>query len=185
MAFSGSSRMARSDVKAILADLARFKEGFREQVGLEILRVGEAAREFERMTADELMELGKRIESLIDDLEGMMLELEQRERLRLDQVEGIQLASTEATLREELDSLTALLAQLEGELSKRNEDPEGARRTLSALLSFFKPLIKTIARRLWRLISGLLTPKEWSVGGEVGNTVWGLTKVKLEIKFGP
>ncbi|MFC4871012.1 hypothetical protein [Negadavirga shengliensis] len=193
MAFSSNDRTARSDLEALSKDLEQFKAYFREQVGHEISQVTEAAKEFRLLTQDDLVELAGRIEILVDQLQNMLGELREREGFALSQPEAIQLASTVNTLQVELDSLIVLFDYIETELNKQNATPQSfvgrafqaVQRSVSSLRSFIKPIIQRIAQRLWRLISGLLTPKEWSIGGELGNTVWGLSKVKLEIKFGP
>lgn len=45
--------------------------------------------------------------------------------------------------------------------------------------------IKRISGQLWRLLSGLLTPREWKIGADIGTGPFGLANAKIEITFGP
>lgn len=56
--------------------------------------------------------------------------------------------------------------------------------TAKAWLTTIKSWISRISGQLWNLVAGLVTPKEWSIGGEIGTSVLGLANVKLEIRFG-
>lgn len=48
----------------------------------------------------------------------------------------------------------------------------------------FENWIKRISAQLWNLLSGLLTPKEWKLGGKTGTGAFGLAEVSVEITFG-
>lgn len=52
-------------------------------------------------------------------------------------------------------------------------------------LQNLRSLIQGIAGKLWRVISNLLTPKEWKVRGSAGTSVLGITSAEVEITFGP
>jgi hypothetical protein len=58
--------------------------------------------------------------------------------------------------------------------------------SLSWIGRHIKAALKGALRSLWNLISRLLTPKEWSVQGELGVGVapFGLAKVSASITFG-
>lgn len=50
--------------------------------------------------------------------------------------------------------------------------------------NYLVPLIKQYLTKIWQIISGLLIPKEWKISGSAGDFM-GLTKVGIEITFGP
>ena len=53
-------------------------------------------------------------------------------------------------------------------------------------LSKLKQKIKKISSHLWQLISRLLTPKSWTIHGDTGVSILGLTgNVGISITFGP
>lgn len=54
------------------------------------------------------------------------------------------------------------------------------------LKNYLQSIFQSISQHLWQLISQLLTFKEWSVSGDAGVNVFGLTgTAKVELKFGP
>jgi len=59
--------------------------------------------------------------------------------------------------------------------------------TVKKALKGAKGIFTKLARRLVKMISGLVTPKEWKLGGEVSAGVpgLGLSAVTIEITFGP
>ncbi|RUP00632.1 hypothetical protein [Hyphomicrobium sp.] len=57
--------------------------------------------------------------------------------------------------------------------------------TAKTWLSVITSWIKRISAQLWNLLCGLMTPKEWKLGGKVGTGILGLADVTLEITFGP
>ncbi len=52
-------------------------------------------------------------------------------------------------------------------------------------LSTIGSWVKRISAQFWNLLTGLMTPKEWKLGGTVGISVLGLGNVNVEIAFGP
>jgi hypothetical protein len=193
MAFSSRQAAVEADLEAALKDLERFKTDFRVQVSANLSEFEGAAKELRLIRDDELRELGGRIEALVGQLQEMLTELRGRPNNALAQDEAVHLVATVNMLDAEIDALLGLLVYVETELARRAEPSQSfvgkavaaVSRIILPLRNILKPALQKIAVRLWRIISGLMTPKEWSVGGELGNTVWGLTKVKLEIKFGP
>lgn len=53
----------------------------------------------------------------------------------------------------------------------------------SWLERFLKPAIKRVFRHLWQIITGILTPKSWTLQG--GVSVPGLAGAQISITFGP
>lgn len=45
------------------------------------------------------------------------------------------------------------------------------------------PWLKNLWSSVWATIQKLTTPKEWKISGELGSTVFGLSKAQLEISF--
>ncbi len=52
-------------------------------------------------------------------------------------------------------------------------------------LSTIMTWLKGLSGQLWRLLSGLMKPKEWSVSGTVAAAPFGLANATIEITFGP
>jgi len=54
------------------------------------------------------------------------------------------------------------------------------------LKNYLQSIFQSVSQHLWQLISQVLTFKEWSVSGDAGVNVFGLTgTAKIELKFGP
>ena len=62
--------------------------------------------------------------------------------------------------------------------------PPGKLANLRSWLSSLWAKIKQISQALWHIISGLLTPKGWTLKGDIGTGPLGLANVGIEITFG-
>jgi restriction endonuclease len=88
-------------------------------------------------------------------------------------------------------SLGALNSQLDY-LTARLNLPDVARKVgqkatnhWNNLQSYLQKLIHSIAGHLWQLISSLMTPKEWSLSGDTGVNLFGLSGTAgIQITFG-
>ena len=95
-------------------------------------------------------------------------------------------------LQAELEWLKAILEQLdvivnessEVGASLLNRVAKPIKTALSQLKTYLMPLLKKFLAKIWSVISHLLTPKEWKLGGKVGSTVLGLAEAHIEITFG-
>jgi hypothetical protein len=63
------------------------------------------------------------------------------------------------------------------------KDTADAERT--SLWARFWTCFKMVNRKIWLLIAHLLTPREWSVSGEIGGGLFGMAKANIEVTFGP
>ena len=97
-------------------------------------------------------------------------------------------------LKTQLEWLEGMLLHLENMVSSPvTKWPNGfagsIRSSVSSALSKVKnyliPLLKKFLSKLWSIISGLLTPKEWKIKGGVGTGLLGLANVEVEVTFGP
>jgi hypothetical protein len=93
---------------------------------------------------------------------------------RLAEVESVEQRARQ--LQEAVDT------QLAGGPSK-TEAPTAHDRVVSRL-SDLMTWLKEALHSFWALISQLLTPREWTIGGKVGTGILGLTEVSASIKFG-
>jgi hypothetical protein len=104
------------------------------------------------------------------------------------------MVSTLKSLLDEIDEVEGRLRELSALLTMqgatRRSSPglmAAAGRSLSWIGQHIKSVLKGALRSLWNLIAHLLTPKEWSVQGElgIGAGPFGLAKVTATITFGP
>ena len=58
------------------------------------------------------------------------------------------------------------------------------RRTGSWLRSVFIQTLSSALGKLWRLISRMMRPKEWKLGGKLNTGVFGMAETSIEITFG-
>lgn len=193
MGFKNINQFNQSDLHILETDIQSFKSEFKNRVGSEINDLEIAGREFRLLKEADLVDLYQRVESLIEQIQDMIWELKSRNGPIMDASEALQITSTISTLEGELNALWSLLEKLNVAFAKMNDTDEESfigkskirlQRTLRSIQNVLKPLLRKLSQRLWKLISGLLTPKEWSVSGELGNTVLGLGSVKIEVKFG-
>lgn len=194
MAFSKISQFNKSDLNNVQSDINDFKNDFINILGSDPNDFAAIGGEINEINQNQLVDLYERVQELIDQLQDMITELSDRsEVIHLDKSEAIQISSTVSILQTELEnllkSLEIIAAKLEVESQKDRESYFGrqyrkVKRMVAGIKSYLKPRIISISQRLWRLISNLLTPKEWSIGGEIGHSLFFVGKVKMEIKFG-
>jgi hypothetical protein len=153
----------------------------------------------------ELETLVQRIVGLIEQVEQLVVELrevstsgEHREQIRDT---GFAAQTILAVIEDHLEWLGNQIAIVEGTTTVSQTSlhssrtppavgptPGPAPGPLSTLRAWAQSLwafTKRISRSLWHIISGLLTPKEWTLSGEFGTGPFGLAKAGIEVKFGP
>lgn len=59
------------------------------------------------------------------------------------------------------------------------------RRSASWFRSVFIPVLSSALGKVWRLVSRMLRPKEWKLGGKLGTGIFGFAETSIEITFGP
>lgn len=86
-----------------------------------------------------------------------------------------------STYSSRLDSLTAQI-NISAGLGQIIQTTANA---WSGLANQIQSVIKGISSTLFQFISQMLTPKEWSISGELGVNVGVMTNAGIEITFGP
>jgi hypothetical protein len=163
-----------------------------EQVREAISRIGDAARW--------LAEAAGRLENVTELVRSFELDVPYLVERVADLLSG-----DEATKRQVAAEMVAKLQIMRSEVRQKMEMDEldstghdedqgqqqdagasgGSSRSKAARSGFKRVLtsIKNAETQLWKLISGLVTPKEWTLRGEMGLPFMG--KAGVEIKFGP
>lgn len=193
MTFSGEQGRNQKDVQILRDEVRHLSEEMSKEFHVDLENVAGAARELKLVDEGRLQQLAERIEGLIEDLQAMLAELRERAPFTLTSSEAIQIAGTASALDAEINVLAALLAKIEAELERRQAPAHtfiggaaaSAKRLLSKIATILRPIIRSVSARLWRLLVGLMTPKEWSIKGSLGTPVLGLASVELQIAFGP
>ena len=93
-------------------------------------------------------------------------------------------ASSTQAIRDRVDVLAAYYDPGVPRIAQSGLD-SGARKVWDWLRDHVKPIIEKVSKHLWQLICGLVTPKSWTIGGELGTGILGLASVKVSITFGP
>lgn len=181
-----------AEIDSTRRDLEHLKRAFRGDFGRDLEEIAEMSRELQHADARTLVDLSTRIDAMVDRLQSLLGQLRERSPFALGTQDAIQLANEANSLQADIDLLLAALGEIEHWLQRGESGNMFADKlkpklasTIRFVKSMLKPIVRAIHTRLWKLIAGLLTPKEWSISGEVGNTVLGLGKVRMEIKFGP
>jgi len=91
-----------------------------------------------------------------------------------------EISETQQGLTQELEAVE--MESLEGAQPPPPDVVSKAGMLRSWLERFLKPAIKRVFRHLWQIISGMLTPKSWTLQG--GVSVPGLASAQISITFG-
>ena len=175
MSFSNNSEIIDNEISAIKKAI----DNFRQISDLLEPLYDEFQNENDSFLKEQIKHQAERIEQLLKQLTAMLKELSEitnqlNQNEYLSKVIPIQLIATLNVLKAELKLLDHLLCHGQQTFKKAGK----------LIATQLKPLLKIIGKRIWRLITHLTTIKEWSISGTIGNNVWGLGKVKLEVKFG-
>lgn len=193
MTFSNQQEMTKKNVLVLQEEVGRIKAELAKDFHVDLTTVSQAAREFRIADERRLEELAARIEELVEQLQSMLGELRERAHFTLTSDEAVRLAGTAHALEADIEALLALLERVEAELEARQSPAstfiggavQATKRVISKLARILKPILRSVSAHLWRLLVGLLTPKEWSIKGSIGTPVLGLAQAELEITFGP
>lgn len=142
---------------------------------------------------DELERMRERISELMNRLREMLGRFaetalragddpDSRFRLRGEIEEMQSLLESLLVVWQRLISLVDIVEQKMA--ATRSGGPGVVAKVRSWLLTIMSWL-KGLSGQLWRLLSGLMKPKEWSVSGTVAAAPFGLANATIEITFGP
>jgi hypothetical protein len=92
-------------------------------------------------------------------------------------VSGVQAAYEEA---QGVEAMTSDLASAE----PGSDQNTGLARVRAWVVDVAKPAIERVAKQLWAILSALLTPKSWTIGGNLGTGVLGLVGENVSVTFG-
>lgn len=182
----------REDAKQAIRDVGRLHEELVEFVELKALQPG--LRDWQMPFAGDLEEFRKRVEQLLARIGRLLQEISSTEFKRAGEGMAFPLATLANQLNAELDWLQGILEHIDAMLRDSAQTlPEAlvtqisapVRTALQKIKSYLTPLLKRFLAKLWQIISGLLTPKEWKLQGKVGTGILGLAEVGIEITFGP
>lgn len=185
----------REDIREIRSDISRLIDELSPDDYSDRFRLRALQRELsqrELPEANQLNDFIYRTNRLIERLERILAYLDENagdETWPEDTNSiGIDLMSYSQTVEREMEFLQALLDTLRERAEMYDSTPSLVQHIASAkqwLNGSFIPTLRRALSRIWQLIAKLLTPKEWKLKGSIGNQVWGLSKVEVEITFGP
>lgn len=182
----------RKDAESALKDIDALRREITEFV--EFRAVLSELKQSGLPAAIELSEFQARVSELIDRIRGMLESLRSEPGGFRSPAAALPLTALAQELKAELEWLESILSYLEGMFFSpadawRSVSAMHVSGSVSAALSkvrgYLIPQIKRFLSKLWSLISGLLTPKEWKLKGQVGTGLLGLANVEVEITFGP
>jgi len=140
---------------------------------------------------EDLDAIRTRVFGLIEEILGKLASLRNSlEHIQIgDNTEGVQseildlqsLLGRLASILTRIENLTALLSARN---TPQNAPQPGFWKKTKKVFSVIKRWLQGISAQLWQLLSRLMTPKEWKLGGELGTGVLGLAKVQVEVTFG-
>jgi hypothetical protein len=182
----------REDAKQAIRDVGRLHE---ELVGFAELKALEPAlQDWQMPLAGDLEEFRRRVEQLLNRIGRLLQEISSTEFKRAGEGMAFPLATLANQLNAELDWQHGILEHIDAMLRDSARTlPEAltakitgpVRTALQKIKAYLTPLLKRFLAKLWQIISGLLTPKEWKLQGKVGTGILGLADVGIEITFGP
>jgi|GEM_PF-4932008 len=154
--------------------------------------VAGTAREQSRYIARDVEKFMSRAETIIERIEAL---LETLRSLRGAEA-TVQVRSTGLSIQAMINILEIQLEWLSEELARLQSmevaggapSPPRGPTLLQRAWSWIKSvgaLIKRISATLWQIIARLLTPKEWTLKGDIGTGFLGLANAGIEITFGP
>ncbi len=189
------------DAAAMLGQMQQFREAFDEFAKSDREESYDSvARDMTDWPGEFIAEAIEDIQVLIEDIVALIGRIREAAAGGKGEAEARLMVSRVNQLQAELAWLESLLEKLEAAVDARiAEDPaaHGKGNTFVAkvkqrltwqrrfLGNRVQPILKRLLRLLWRFISGLLTPKEWTLGGKLGTGFLGLAEAHLDITFGP
>lgn len=181
----------RHDAESALRDTEVLRREIMEFGELQTLE--SALSQLELPAADALSEFMARAAELIARISEALQALREQPGQFREPENAFALTTLAQELKAQLEWLESLLAYLEDMAAGPAAWPRGVAAQVSAavgatrakLTGYLIPLFKRFLSKLWSLISGLLTPKEWKLKGQLGTGLLGLASVEVEISFGP
>ena len=187
-----SPEMIQRDADSALSDLERLRVEILEFS--ELHQIQSALLESQSPIAQDLTKFRARIEDLLNRISDMLNFIRESPVEARSPSDVLPLSTLAQELKSQLEWLQSLLTHLEKLASnpnnavslihaKRIRNSVGT--ALSKVKSILIPMMKSFISKLWTIITGLLTPKEWKLKGGLGTGLLGLANVELEITFGP
>lgn len=179
------------DAQSALQDVAILQKELIDFAELEVIR--QAMADLRLPAAAHLIDFQQRVEQLLARLTALLSRLASRNGGRNHPTDGLALVSLVNELRAQIDWLEGILEQLQS-MSHPERAPlptwflqsvsGPVRRALDTIRQVLARLLRRLLSKVWQIISGLLTPKEWKLQGKVGTGILGLADVGIEITFG-
>lgn len=181
----------RHDAESALRDTDALRREIMEFAELRTLQ--STLLQLESPAADELSGFMERAAELIARISEALQALHETPGQFRAPENAFALTTLAQELKAQLEWLESMLAYLEDMAAGPVAWPRDAAAQVSGaigaarakLTGYLIPLMKRFLSKLWSLISGLLTPKEWKLKGQVGTGLLGLANVEVEISFGP
>jgi hypothetical protein len=182
----------RKDADSGIADVKRLREELLDFAELNQIR--SPFREIGSPVAQDLEEFRNRVAELLDRIYSLLSQIKEAPTQLRRPEEVFPLSILAQELKAQVEWLEGILSHLEEMISSHvsawpSSFPQSVQVPLKSALakikSYLIPLIKKFLSKLWSIISGLLTPKEWKLKGKVGTGLLGLADVEVEVTFGP
>ena len=189
------NRFVREDISALRSEVKHLQLLVKED---QLLK--QAGEQFydDPVAAELLFTFSERIDEQTERIEAVLEDItfhsdpENRAFYEAEDM-ALYLGSTTQVLAAEIENVEAVLMTKQQMSSSQSSAGAGTQAGQSGVIqkaiSWIKqrvvPILKSIMAKAWKLLSGLLTPKEWKVKGGTGISFLGLLNAELEITFGP
>jgi hypothetical protein len=178
-------KTARNDIKQLKKDIVEFPE---------IDQVVEIARGAQIPFSEDLHDFTLRADELCGRIDEILISLVENHYERDIIAQACHLATSGHALEAELNWLQTVLTRVDdydfqepvlfpSHLTQEIRPPVS--KAVTKVKNVLMPRLKRLLSKVWQIISGLLTPKEWKIQGKVGTGLLGLADVGIEITFGP
>ena len=182
----------RKDAESALKDVTRLQIELLEFPELHL--IGDPVREVDLSVYEDLEEFRNRVAELLDRIYSLLEEIRDMPLRERQPNEMLHLSALAQELMVQIEWLEGVLGRLEilinssapassAWLIRQIEAP--VKSAISKIRTYLIPLVKKLLAKLWTIISGLLTPKEWKLKGKAGTGLLGLADVEVEVTFGP
>ena len=182
----------RIDAESALTDISRLKEEIKSFEHMH--EIESHLKEIDLPILKDLNEFHNRVFYLLDRIEGLLDEIREVPISDRPSSTTLSLSTLAQELKSHLEWLEGILSYLDNLIISnspllpqhtRQSISGPVRGALSKIKSYLLPQLKKFLSKLWTIISGLLTPKEWKIKGQVGTGPFGLANVEIELTFGP
>lgn len=173
------------DVKRLRTEILEFEE---------LHQIENTLRELESPVVEDLDEFKNRVSELLYRIYNLLNQIKNAPIQVSRPEEVLPLSILAQELKTQIEWLEGMLTHLQNMIfdpasispswvSQNIQKP--LKSALSKIKSYLLPFIKKFLSKLWSIISGLLTPKDWKIKGKVGTGLLGLADVEVEVTFGP